>query len=106
MKCHSFSSDWYSKTNAVRSGKAGSTYALAPCGPRTSSFKELAMTFFPPGVEFGDRTLPAILIAATLIYILFPGPIEPDTEYLVRVKGFFLFKAEKEFLTTSSYRTD
>jgi len=64
------------------------------------------MTFFPPGVEFGDRTLPAILIAATLIYILFPGPIEPDTEYLVRVKGFFLFKAEKEFLTTSSYRTD
>nr|WMB96910.1 hypothetical protein [Solanum melongena]WMB97100.1 hypothetical protein [Solanum aethiopicum] len=32
------------------------------------------MTFFPPGVEFGDRTLPAILIAATLIYILFPGP--------------------------------
>ncbi|YP_009049792.1 hypothetical protein (mitochondrion) [Capsicum annuum] len=53
------------------------------------------MTFFPPGVEFGDRTLPAILIAATLIYILFPGPIEPDTEYLVRVKDFSIQSRER-----------
>ncbi|KAF3615490.1 hypothetical protein FXO38_35085 [Capsicum annuum] len=33
---------------------------------------------FLPGVKFGDRTLPAIVIAATLIYITFSSPSKRD----------------------------